>query len=73
MAVFKVVQGYDGRLPVFHVMEEITSCNRCGDQKDVIVKSFDTYEEADTFCDNLIIEKRSTHKNNISPCGEEVP
>ncbi|NBW58379.1 hypothetical protein EBR43_11525 [bacterium] len=50
----KVVEEYDGRLPVFNVVKEVTACDNCGCQKDEVIKSFDTYEEADAFCNSLI-------------------
>lgn len=52
--ILKVIQDYDGRLPVWNVVKEVTACSNCGVQRDEIIKSFDTYEEADAFCSNLI-------------------
>lgn len=52
--ILKVVEQYDGRLPVFSVVKEVTSCDNCGCQKDEVIKSFDTYEEADAYCNSLI-------------------
>jgi len=52
--ILKIVEEYDGRLPVFNVVKEITACDNCGCQKDEVIKSFDTYEEADAFCNSLI-------------------
>jgi len=48
-----------GRIPVFNVVKEVTACNNCGCQKDEVIKSFDTYEEADAYCNNLISEGRA--------------
>jgi len=52
--ILKVVETYDGRLPIFNVVKEVTACDNCGCQKDEVIKSFDTYEEADAFCNGLI-------------------
>jgi hypothetical protein len=52
--ILKVVETYDGRLPVFNVVKEVTACGNCGCQKDEVIKSFDTYEEADAYCNSLI-------------------
>jgi len=52
--ILKVVEEYDGRLPVFNVVKEVTACDNCGVQKDEVIKSFDTYEEADAYCNSLI-------------------
>ena len=52
--ILKVVEEYDGRLPVFNVVKEVTACNNCGCQKDEVIKSFDTYEEAEAYCNSLI-------------------
>ena len=52
--ILKVVEEYDGRLPVFNVVKEVTACDNCGCQKDEVIKSFDTYEEADAYCVSLI-------------------
>jgi hypothetical protein len=57
--ILKVVETYDGRLPVFNVMKEVTACDNCGCQKDEIIKSFDTYEEADAYCNSLINEGKA--------------
>jgi len=51
---FNIVEEYDGRLPVYHVINNNT-----------IIKTFDSYKEAETFCNNS--------KKNIGPCGEEIP
>ena len=52
--ILKVVEQYDGRLPVFNVVKEVTACDNCGCQKDEVIKCFDTYEEADAYCNSLI-------------------
>ena len=52
--ILKVTEQYDGRLPVFNVVREVTACDNCGCQKDEVIKSFDTYEEADAYCNSLI-------------------
>jgi len=54
--ILKVMEQYDGRLPVFSVVKEVTACENCGLQKDEVIKSFDTYEEADAYCNSLIAE-----------------
>lgn len=54
--ILKVVETYDGRLPVFNVVKEVTACDNCGCQKDEMIKSFDTYEEGDAYCNSLIAE-----------------
>ena len=43
-----------GRIPIFNVVKEVTACDNCGIQKDEIIKSFNTYEEADAYCNSLI-------------------
>jgi hypothetical protein len=57
--ILKVVEQYDGRLPVFNVVKEVTACDNCGCQKDKVIKSFDTYEEADAYCNSLISEGKA--------------
>jgi len=57
--ILKVMEQYDGRLPVFNVVKEVTACDNCGCQKDEVIKSFDTYEEADTYCNSLIREGKA--------------
>jgi hypothetical protein len=57
--ILKVTEQYDGRLPVFNVVREVTACDNCGIQKDEVIKSFDTYEEADTYCNSLIAEGKA--------------
>jgi hypothetical protein len=52
--ILKVIEQYDGRLPVFNVVKEVTACDNCGCQKDEVIKAFDTYEEADAYCNSLI-------------------
>jgi hypothetical protein len=57
--ILKVVEQYDGRLPVFSVVKEVTACENCEFQKDEVIKSFDTYEEADAYCSSLIREGKA--------------
>jgi len=57
--ILKVVEEYDGRLPVFNVVKEVTACDNCGCQKDEVIKSFNTYEEADVYCNSLISEGKA--------------
>lgn len=71
MAIFKITETYDGRLPVYHVIKKITVCNGYKIQKDEIVKSFDTYGEADEFCNKLIADNSAG--DNTTSCGEEDP
>lgn len=72
MAVLKVVEVYDGRLPEYRVVKEVTACTNCGVQKDVVLKHFDTYEEADAYCNKLINEGKARDDSTL-PCGEENP
>jgi len=71
MAILKVKEVYDGRLPEFQVVREVTACDNCGCQKDEVIKTFDSYEEADGFCNKLIAEGNT--RDGITPCGEEDP
>jgi hypothetical protein len=48
-----------GRIPIFNVVKEVTACDNCGIQKDEVIKSFSTYEEADAYCNNLISEGKA--------------
>ena len=48
-----------GRIPIFNVVKEVTACDNCGIQKDEIIKSFNTYEEADAYCDKLVAEGKA--------------
>ena len=57
--ILKVTEQYDGRLPVFNVVKEVTACDNCGCQKDEVIKSFNTYEEADAYCDKLVAEGKA--------------
>jgi len=57
--ILKVTEQYDGRLPIFNVVKEVTACDNCGCQKDEVIKSFDTYEEADAYCNSLISEGKA--------------
>lgn len=67
----RVKEEYDGRLPVYHVVKEISTCNNCNVTKDEIIKTFDTYEEAVEYADNMVSEARA--KAGLTPCGEEMP
>ena len=69
--ILRVTEQYDGRLPVFNVVKEVTACDNCGCQKDEVIKSFDTYEEADAFCNSLIDSGKA--RDESTPCGEEAP
>jgi hypothetical protein len=40
-------------------VKEVTACENCECQKDEIIKSFDTYEEADAYCNSLIREGKA--------------
>lgn len=71
MALIKVKEEYDGRLPVYHVVREISTCDNCNAIKDEIVKTFDTYEDAVKHADSIIEENRN--RDRWSPCGEEIP
>jgi hypothetical protein len=60
--ILKVTEGSAwnyGRIPVFNVVKEVTACNNCGIQKDEVIKSFNTYEEADAYCNSLISEGKA--------------
>jgi len=59
MSSYEIVEEYDGRLPVFNVIKEVES-------KYQIIKSFDSYEDAEKFLVDHI-NKKSTY------CGEEDP
>ena len=48
-----------GRIPIFNVVKEVTACDNCGATKDEVIKSFNTYEEADAYCDKLIAEGKA--------------
>jgi len=48
-----------GRIPIFNVVKEVTACDNCGIQKDEVIKSFNTYEEADAYCNSLITEGKA--------------
>jgi hypothetical protein len=74
--IIKVVQAYDGRLPVFNVVMEVTACDNCGCQKDEVIKSFDTYEEAYAYCNSLIKDRKASGEHyklltSTTPIGEE--
>lgn len=71
MAIFRVTEAYDGKLPIFNVIKKIVTHNSCGVTKDKVIKSFDTYEEANRFCDELV--ENSKAKDSSTPCGEEDP
>jgi len=69
--IIKVVEEYDGRLPVFNVVKEVIACNNCQVTRDEIIKSFDTFEEADSYCNSLINSGKA--RDRYTPCGEEGP
>jgi hypothetical protein len=76
--IVKVVEIHDGPLdlPVFHVVKEVTACDNCGCQEDVVIKSFNTYEEADAYCNSLIKDGKATDEHyklltSTTPVGEE--
>jgi hypothetical protein len=48
-----------GRIAIFNVVKEVTACDNCGIQKDEVIKSFNTYEEADAYCNSLISEGKA--------------
>jgi len=57
--IVKVTEDRSGPSPVFNVVKEVTACDNCGCQKDEVIKSFDTYEEADAYCNSLISEGKA--------------
>jgi len=61
MSVYRVVEVYDGRLPEYQVIKINHNHNQ------TILKSFDSYEEAEKFCKEQVEDK------DILPCGEEDP
>jgi hypothetical protein len=71
MAIIKIKEEYDGRLPVFNVVKEVVTCDNCNCTKDKVIKTFDSYDEAEEFCNNYI--KQGKARDSITPCGEEDP
>lgn len=69
MFVLKIIEEYDGRLPSFNVVREV---NFCGNIKSQIVKTFDSYEEAEKFC-NEVLKNNNDIDDRTTPCGEENP
>lgn len=74
--IVKVTEDRTGPLPVFNVVMEVTACVNCGCQKDEVIKSFDTYEEADAYCNNLIKDGKASDEHyklltSTTPVGEE--
>lgn len=59
MSKLKVVESYDGRLPEYQVIKEVSKTEL------EIIKTFDTYEEA--------IKWVELQNENLTPCGEENP
>lgn len=72
MVTIKVKEEYDGRLPIFHVVKEVTVCDSSGVIRDQIIETFDTYEQAEQYCVKLIKEDK-VKDNHTTPCGEEDP
>ena len=60
MITFKIVEEYDGRLPVFNVVRESNNIDK-------VIKTFDSYQDAEVYITTLIRD------NKITPCGEENP
>lgn len=56
----KIIEEYDGRLPVFKVIEVDPN----DDKKYTVLKSFDDYNDANNYALDLQGE---------TPCGEEIP
>ncbi|NBW57067.1 hypothetical protein EBR43_04650 [bacterium] len=56
----KIIEEYDGRLPVFKVIDVDPN----DEKKFTILKSFDDYNDANNYALNLLGEP---------PCGEEGP
>lgn len=54
--MYKIVEVYDGRLPEYQIINEINDSQR------VIIKRFDTMEEAEQWLNG-----------GKTPCGEEDP
>lgn len=50
----KVVESYDGRLPVYNVIKEVL-CDNCNKIVNEVIGSFETYAEADLFADTVTI------------------
>jgi len=69
--ILKILEEYDGRLPVFNVVKEVIACDNCHVTKDEIIKSFDTYDEANAYCISLVNSGKA--RDDYSPCGEEGP
>lgn len=69
MFALKIIEEYDGRLPSFNVVREV---NFCGNNKSQIVKTFDSYEEAEKYC-NEFLKNNNDIDDRTTPCGEENP
>jgi hypothetical protein len=84
--IVKVVHAHDGPLdlPMFQVVKEVIACDNCCATKDEVIKSFDTYAEADVYCNALVQSGEAADKpmrlyephgkiNSSTACGEEQP
>ena len=77
--IVKVVEIHDGPLdmPVFHVVSENMPYDNCGRTEDQIIKSFNTYAEADAYCNSLIEDGKARGDEHYklltssTPVGEE--
>jgi len=83
--IVKVVETQDSRFrPVFMVMKEVITCDNCEATKDVLIESFETYAQADAYCNALVQSGAAAdcvmrlyephHKiDDSTACGEEQP
>jgi hypothetical protein len=70
--IVKVVETQDSRFrSVFMVMKEIVACDNCDVTKDVLIESFNTYAQADAYCNALIADGKA--RDTVTSCGEETP
>jgi len=70
--IVKVVETQDSRFrSVFMVMKEVVACDNCGVTKDVLIESFNTYAQADAYCNALIADGKAS--DTVTSCGEETP
>jgi len=53
--MIKVVEAYDGRLPYYNVVREVSASNNCNKTEEEIIGSFESYEEADLFADTVVM------------------
>lgn len=56
---YKIIEEYDGRLPIFSIIKEV-------DSKYQTIKSFDSYNDAEKFLVDYT-------KTKLTCCGEEDP